>query len=82
MKAELARHVALVAFRSSANLNELVPLLREHCTDSEYRKFLDAIAAVSGEVAMRVLQPIYAEHPEIEAEIDRRISEYGTLIVT
>jgi hypothetical protein len=81
MKAELAKHVAMVSFRSSANLNELVPLLREHCEESEYRQYLDAIAAVSGEIAMRILKPIYAEYPEIEAEIDRRISEYGTLIV-
>jgi predicted aconitase len=81
MKTELARHIALTAFRSSANLNDLIPLIKEHSTEDEYRKYLDAIAAVSGEIAMRILKNIYAEHPEIEGEIDRRIDAYGVLIL-
>jgi len=70
----------MVAFRSSANLNDLLPLLREHCEEKEYKEFLDAIAQISGDIAHVLLQKIYSQHPEIEVEIDRRIDAYGVLI--
>jgi hypothetical protein len=82
MKSELARHIALVAFRSSANLTELVPLIREHCEEHEYQEFLNGISCVAAEIAQQVLRRLYTQHPDIEKEIDRRIEEYGTLIVT
>lgn len=81
MKVEIAKHVALVAFRSAANLTELVDFLREHCTEEEYRQYLDAIAKCSAEIGTSLLQRIYREHPEIEQEIDERIEKYGFLKV-
>lgn len=80
MNQELARHVAHVAFRASAKLNDLLPLIREHATEAEYKAFLVAISAISGDIAFKLLRNLYAEHPQIEAEIDERISEYGVLI--
>jgi hypothetical protein len=80
MKPELARHVAHVAFRASANLNELLHLIRDHGTEEEYKKFLVAISQVSGDIAFKILKRIYDEHPEIESEIDERVSTYGVLI--
>jgi len=81
MKIELAKHVALTAFRSSANLNDLLPLLREHCSGDEYQTYLSAIAKISGDIAIHLLGKIDQEHPEIQREIDKRIEEYGVLIV-
>ena len=82
MKAELARHIALVAFRSSANLNELLPLIRDHCDEDEYRAYLEGISSITAEVAQQVLKRVYDEHPDIEKDIDKRIEEYGVLIIT
>jgi hypothetical protein len=80
MKPDLARHLAHVAYRASANLNDLLPLLREHATEEDYNKFRVAISGISGDIAFKILQSIYDVHPEIEAEIDQRISTYGVLI--
>lgn len=80
MDNELARHVAMTAFRSSANLNDLIPLLKQHCRDDEYQIYLEAISAISGDIAYKVLKKIYSQHPDIEGDIDNRIDKYGQLI--
>jgi hypothetical protein len=61
-------------------LNNLLPLIQQHAKDDEYEKFLVAISAISGDIAFKILQRIYDEHPAIEAEIEQRISTYGVLI--
>lgn len=80
MERELAYHVAMVAFRSSANLNELVPLLRAFCDESEYKIFLESITAVSADISYNILKKIYDEHPGIEQDFEDRIEKYGFLI--
>jgi hypothetical protein len=80
MKPDLSRHIAHVAFRASADLNNLLPLIREHANDEEYENFLKAISAISGDIAFKILQRVYDEHPAIESEIDQRIATYGVLI--
>jgi hypothetical protein len=77
---DLARHVAQVAFRASADLNDLLPLIREHATEQEYESFLVAISAISGDIAFKLLKRLYAAHPGMEAEFDERIARYGVLI--
>lgn len=77
---ELARHVAVTAFRSSATLNELIPLLKHHCDENEYQEYLEAISAISMDVALKLLKKIYEKHPEIEIDIDQKIETYGYLI--
>ena len=80
MDNELARHIAVTAFRSSANMNDLIPLLKEHCSNDEYQVYLEAISAISGDIAYKFLKKIYDEHPDIEKDIDNRIDKYGILI--
>ena len=82
MNPDLSRHVAHVAFRASANLNDLLPIIREHATEEEYQSFLAAISAISGDIAFKLLKRLYDEHPDIEREIDDRIAKYGILIST
>lgn len=81
MDNELARHIAMTAFRSSANLNDLISLLKQHCSEDEYQVYLEAISAISGDIAYKVLKKIYDEHPDIERDIDNRIDKYGLLIL-
>jgi len=80
MDNDLARHVAMTAFRSSASLNDLIPLLKHYCSDEEYQIYLEAISAISGDIAWKILKKIYDEHPDIKRDIDYRIDKYGRLI--
>ena len=77
MEKELAKLVALTAFRSSAEINSLVPLLKEYCSEDEYRSFGMAIATASAEIGLQILQKIYAAHPELEAEIESNVQKFG-----
>jgi len=77
MEKELAKLVALTAFRSSAELGNLIPLLREHCDEDEYRHLGAAIAAVSAEISGQILRNIFATYPQLEAEIEANVHKFG-----
>ena len=50
MEEDLAKLVALTAFRSSAELNTLIRLLKQHCDAAEYKPLALAIATISTEI--------------------------------
>jgi hypothetical protein len=77
MEKDLAKIVALTAFRSSADLNNLIPLLKEHCSEDECRTFGIAIATASSAIGQEILQKIFALYPEISMEFDKQIGKYG-----
>lgn len=81
MKKEIALHAAIIAFKSSSNLTDLVPFLKEHCEEVEYRKYLEAIGDAIGCIHNKISKEIYEGHPEIKAEIDKRIEDYGFVIL-
>jgi len=77
MDKDVAKFIALTAFRSSADLCDLVPFMKEYCDDEqEYRDFSLAIASAAAEINQRVLQKIFALHPEIETDFDTKINRF------
>lgn len=80
MDKEVAKHIVYVAFKSESNLNELVPLLKEHCSDTEYKKFLKGIAKVSSCISAEIINLVYKDFPEIKSDLDEKINKYGKLI--
>jgi hypothetical protein len=80
MDKDLARHVVATASRSSAQLNELIPLLKAHCEDSEYRTLLKAIATAMATIHLEIDEPVYAQYPDLKQERDANIKKYGKLI--
>lgn len=80
MNKDLAQHVARVAFRSSADLNDLIPLLKEHCDQEEYAKYLKAIASASAEISTTILARIFSSYPELEQDFEEMIRRYGRLV--
>ncbi|WP_222610889.1 hypothetical protein [Undibacterium sp. FT79W] len=77
MDKELAKIVALTAFRSSAYMNNLIPLLKEHCSEDECRNFGIAIATASAEINLQILQKVFAMYPELSAKFDLQVRKYG-----
>ena len=77
MDKELAKIVALTAFRSSADINNLIPMLKEHCSEDECRDFGIAIATASTEINLQILQKVFAMYPELSVEFDQQVRKYG-----
>jgi hypothetical protein len=77
---DLAKFIALTAFRSSADLGNLVPFMKEHCdNDAEYREFALAVAAASAEIHKLVLQKVFALHPELEVDFEEKLKKFGRI---
>jgi hypothetical protein len=80
MDHELARHVLAVGFRSASILQELIPLLKEHCDASEYEKYVKAISAVNAEISVEIFNLIFKDHPDRKNEVNQKIDKFGKFI--
>ena len=80
MNREIAMHVAVTGFRCSASLHHLIPLLREHCEEEEYREYFEMIVKITADISLCLLDKLYDEHAEIESVIHERVKKYGILI--
>lgn len=77
MERMLGKIVAVAALRSSSELNNLVPLLKERCDDAEYEEMRDALADVSLAISRELLQRIFRRFPDLESELDAHYQQYG-----
>lgn len=77
MEIHLARAVLRATFQSNGVLQDLLPALKAGCGEEEYRTYAKAIAAVIAESGLQIMNRIFAEHPELEAEVDAAIAKTG-----
>jgi hypothetical protein len=77
MDRDLARYVVVEALRSSSDLTNLLPLLKNHCSKSEYDELKLAISTAAAEVHQLVVRKVFSCYPDIEKEIERNIEKYG-----
>lgn len=77
MTEDLARLVAVTAFRSSTDLGNLIPILKEHCSETEYRDVADAIASAMTAIETSVTAKAKAFVPGIEQEWAAKVSAFG-----
>ncbi len=52
--------------RVTAQLNESVAQVRDECGAEELHAYRRAVGKVMGEILLEVLNPLYAEHPELK----------------
>ena len=69
--------VALTGFRSSAELGNLIPILKQHCSDAEFREFSDAITLAMTTIQMSVTEKAMAQVPGLDAELAAKVSTFG-----
>jgi hypothetical protein len=55
----------------------LLPVLKEQASAEEYQTYLRAIAVVVGEGGQQLLNRVFAEHPDLEGEVDKAIKASG-----
>jgi len=80
MEKDLARHVVSVAIKTGSHLGDLLPLLKEHMPSQEYEVYAKAIARAISEIGHEINDRVFAEHPDLQQEIEARIKKYGVVI--
>ncbi|GHT98807.1 hypothetical protein FACS1894154_04730 [Betaproteobacteria bacterium] len=80
MDVNLARHVGRTAFRASADLGNLIPLLKEHCSSEEYMKLAPAIASAVTAIGLDVLNPLFNNFAGLKDEFDENVRTYGRVL--
>jgi hypothetical protein len=80
MEKELAKHVIRAAFQSASRLEDLLPLLKEHCDETEYGEYRMAIAKAIYGIQNELLKKAFSAHPQLEVEIESDINKYGRLL--
>ena len=76
MDKDMAHHVALVAWKSFGDLNNLIPLLQKHCDPKECQTYVKAIARVGLEINTEILDKVFSQYPELEKDLDAKIKKY------
>jgi hypothetical protein len=77
MDIELARQVVRTAFSSSAQLQTLLPVLKQRCSTDEYRDFALGIAAAIDAIGVGLTNKAIATHPGLAGEIESSIAQHG-----
>jgi hypothetical protein len=77
MDIDTARTTIRGVFRISSDLQELLFLLKQRCSADEYRQYAIDIARVIDGINVALLDTAIKAYPELESEIDERISTRG-----
>jgi hypothetical protein len=66
MDKEIARRVSESVLNASEELGRSVGFVRDNCSEAELLAYADVISKVMHDLWVRVLKPIYVEHPDLE----------------
>lgn len=80
MDRELARHVVAVSFHSLSLLESLIPILKQHCAQDEYAKYLKAVGTISAEVSAQLLDEVFKAYPDLKSEVEQKVKKYGQFV--
>lgn len=68
MEKVVASKINELMLEYSAKLTESLRLVHETCTDKEYVAYRAVVAKLLGDMLLDVMNPIYAEHPDLKPE--------------
>jgi hypothetical protein len=80
MQKDLARHLIRTAFRAGRELEELLPLLKQHLSAEEYARYASKIAVAMDAINIALLSPTLHSHPELRSEIEASLKEYDKFL--
>jgi hypothetical protein len=76
----VAKQAAIAAVRASTQLTSLLPSIKAECDSAEYARLLRNVASVCGHISREILHPIFAQHPDLEKELEESIDKYGKVL--
>jgi hypothetical protein len=77
MDERLARIIATAAVRSTRELGDLAPLLKDHASGDLAEALRAAIASAVYEIHETVLTPVLAEFPTLKGEFEENLGQFG-----
>ena len=78
MEIDLARDLVRTALRLTGELQQLLPRLKENCTEDEYRNLARDIAQAIDRVGVGLIDNALRSHPALKAEIEDSIERTGS----
>lgn len=66
VKKETALLIQKRALNIVAELDNLLPEIRDQCTDEDFQMIKRGVGLTIGRIATEILEPIYKQHPEID----------------
>lgn len=64
----VAKKIGELMIECSGKLNDSIILVKEQCSEKEFIEYRKAIAYIMGEMLMRVMNPLYIEHPDLKPD--------------
>jgi hypothetical protein len=80
MTQDPAWHIIRTAFRCSAELQELLRLLKESGSADDYEKYRLSIAAAIDAINVQLTAKVLAAHPGLEKRIESELNQFGRLV--
>ncbi len=68
MNRTLAEETSLLMLRLSAKLDAQLSRIRSQCSDEEFQRYRRGFGYIMGYMLIEVMNPIYAEHPDLKPE--------------
>ena len=69
MDKEVAREIVRAAFRSGAELQKLLRLLKERCSPEDYKDYAKQVNMAIDDIDSALLDKVLAQFPELQDEI-------------
>lgn len=77
MDRDLAGIIISACYRSTRELGDLAPLIKEHCEESDYLALRTAIGSAIYDILENIATHAASKYPDLKAEIESRIEKYG-----
>lgn len=80
MTNETAWRVIQVAFRTAAELQGLLPFLKQNCNEEEYKNYSLGVATAIDSINVELTKRVLSSHPEFERQIESDIAAFGRIV--
>ena len=79
MSQDPAWRVIQTAFRTAAELQNLLAFLKEHCSPQDYRSYSSEIATAIDSINVQLTGRVLSVHPELEKRIETELANSGRI---
>jgi hypothetical protein len=80
MVAVKAWNIIVVSFRVNRELQDLLPILKEHCGAEEYQDYVQGIARSIHAINTALNDKSVASHPELDDRIEADLAKFGRVL--
>ncbi len=74
MDKETAREIIRAAFRSGAELEELLPVLKQRCNAEEYKDYARQVGLAVDGIDAALVDKVLEQFPELDAEVEANMA--------